>query len=61
MDGDDAILSPEEAAAEMWSIADDGDKEAGGCHADELICRVLRQLGYGDMADAYEDGGFWRA
>lgn len=43
-----------------------GDKEGDHCIADEALIDFLKEVGFGDLAKAYEDaeeraGGFWYA
>lgn len=37
------------------------DTEAAHCDADDLLCALLRALGYGDVVDEYEKVDKWYA
>lgn len=47
----------------MQHIVDMGDDDPAGSHlsADELLCTILRELGYGDAVDLYDRIGKWYA
>lgn len=56
------MLTPEEFAEEMakYNIPG-GDREADHGHADDLLCKVLQQLGYGDGVKIFENMDKWYA
>ncbi len=51
------------AMAEISQKADvaGGDLEMSHAHADVLLCKALREAGYGDGVDIYEKLGKWYA
>ena len=57
-----AIITPEEFAAQMRDIfTDGGDLDVEHCDADDLLCKVLRSLGYGAGVDIFERADKWYA
>ncbi|HEY9550599.1 MAG TPA: hypothetical protein VIR45_13970 [Kiloniellaceae bacterium] len=50
------MMTPEEFARRMREIEDEnkGDWEAAHCHATNLVCDLLRSLGYGDGANIFD-------
>ena len=54
-------MSPEEFCDRMKKILDDHDLESAHSDADELMCEVLRQLGYGDGVKVFELADKWYA
>ena len=39
----------------------EGDAEDKHWNADEILCKVLRSLGYGELSDAFEEIEKWYA
>lgn len=54
-------MTPEQAAKRMQEIADEGDIEGGHKDADDLMCQILRTLGYGAMIEIYIELDKWYA
>lgn len=58
-------MTPKEFKEEMQKIVDkedaDGDREKCHVEADALLCKVLKQLGYGDGVKVFNDLGKWYA
>lgn len=56
-------ITPEQAARAMQTIADNSRADPEDAHgaADNLLCKVLRQLGYGEMVDAFDRVHRWYA
>lgn len=57
-------MTPEEFAKAMKEIRDEevhGDTESCHGRADDLLCSVLRELGYGEGVEHFEDMGKWYA
>lgn len=54
-------MTPEQFKTEMEQIERSGDTEGGHVDADELMCRVLRELGYGDGVEVFERMDRWYA
>lgn len=55
-------MSVEDFAKEMEAIAAlDSDPEKAHVRADDLMCRVLRGLGYGEGIDIFNDIEKWYA
>lgn len=56
-------MTPEEFEKQMREIADSsrGDPEAAHATADELMQKVLKELGYGAGADVFDDVYKWYA
>lgn len=48
------MMTPEEFAKRMQQIADSDSPEDGHIEADELMCFVLRKLGYEDGVDIFD-------
>jgi hypothetical protein len=55
--------TPEQAAEKMREVvrAHGGDPEGTHIAADELLCDVLRRLGYGDMVNIFLSTTRWYA
>lgn len=47
-------ISPQQFADRMKWLSDEGGGEMGHVEADELMGKVLRQLGYGEGVDIFE-------
>jgi hypothetical protein len=54
-------MTPAEFFSKMKQISMNGDEEVAHVEADDLICGLLRQLGYGDGVDVFEDMPKWYA
>jgi hypothetical protein len=58
-------LSRQALIASLDTMQKNGDPEALHATADDLLIQFLRNIGYGDVADAYEQAqdrvGFWYA
>ena len=54
-------MSPKEFKEEMIVIREvaDGHPERFHIEADDLICKVMRDLGYGDGIDIFEEHERW--
>lgn len=48
------LMTPEQFKAEMEELAKNGDLEDRHGLADDLMCSVLRDLGYGAGVDRFE-------
>jgi len=55
------IMTPDEFLAAMQEIAKNGDEEGRHLEADALICKMLRQLGYGMGVDVFNGMQKWYA
>ena len=55
------MMSPEEFAKKMQEIAEEcgGDCEASHSTMDDLMCQVLRELGYDEGVEIFEDTEKW--
>lgn len=54
-------MDKEEFAKRMAEIAKNLDSEVGHGEADDLLCEVLRELGYGEGIDIFESMHKWYA
>ena len=54
-------MTPEEFTEAMQKVARGGDPEMDHSKADDLLCRALRDLGYGDGIKIYEKIHKWFA
>ena len=54
-------MTPEEFKKAMQKIDDRGDKEYGHMEADELMCDLLEELGYGEGVDIFRQMSKWYA
>ena len=56
-------MTPKEFAKEMQNICllSHDDREIAHCDADDLLCQVLRELGYGEGVDIFEEMDKWYA
>ena len=54
-------MSPAEFKEEMLKISENGDIEVRHGDADTLMATVLRELGYQDGIDIYDDMEMWYA
>ena len=55
------MLTPEEFASKMKECFAEGDGEASHSDADDLLCNLLRELGYGEAIDIFEAAEKWYA
>ncbi len=55
------MMDPKEFAEKMKAIADERDTERGHIKMDDLMCELLRSLGYGDGIDIFDDVPKWYA
>ena len=55
----DKIMSPQCFADAMQTIMTFEDTECGHIHADDLMCYLLRQLGYSEGVDVFENADKW--
>lgn len=46
---------------ELQSLQNDSDTEKVHAVADGILCELLRDLGYGEVVDAYEQLDMWYA
>ncbi len=56
-------MTKEQFKRDMALIAknESDDVEMSHCHADDLLCKALREAGYGDGVGIYEKLGKWYA
>lgn len=54
-------MTREEALEELKVIAKDTDTEVAHVDADDVLCQLLSDLGYGDVVMAYRQIGKWYA
>ena len=56
-------MTPQQFKEAMQKIHDEQAGDCEMCHAsmDALLCKVLRQLGYHQGVDVFEDTGKWYA
>ena len=58
-------ITSREAVEKLNAMAAESDAEQSHSEADEILCDLLRSLGYGAVANAFEDAkarvGFWYA
>jgi hypothetical protein len=54
-------ITPDEFAARMAKIAREGGPEGAHCDADELMCRLLQVLGYGEGIAVFQSMQKWYA
>lgn len=57
----EAMMTPAEFADKMREISRAGDTEMDHCEADDLMCALLRSLGYGEGVDIFEEMPKWYA
>jgi len=51
---EEAGVDRDAALARLEELRHYADREAAACLAEEVICDLLRDLGYGDVADAFD-------
>lgn len=54
-------ITPSAAAEKMRECFNSGDTEGAHCDADDLLCAVLRDLGYGEAVGIFENMEKWYA
>lgn len=54
-------MTREEFKNKMQAIADKRDTEEGHIEADDLMCELLKELGYGEGVDIFEGMPRWYA
>ena len=54
-------MTPEQFAKRMREIAKETDTEDRHINADNLMCDLLKELGYGEGVDIFEDMYKWYA
>jgi len=55
------MITPEEAAQRMREINKNGDTEGAHCEADDLLCEILKELGFGEAVEIFENMDKWYA
>lgn len=58
---DDELSEYNKIRDEMKSLIDCGDTEYAHSRADELLCELLEDLGYGKIVELYSDVDKWYA
>lgn len=58
---EEAIMVPEQFAAAMSRISLSDDPENNHIHADALMCKLLKDLGYGNGIDIFRSMNKWYA
>lgn len=54
-------MTREEAIAKLKILKCMGDKEIAHCNADDVICELLKTLGYEDVVKEYDEIDKWYA
>jgi hypothetical protein len=54
-------MTREEAIERLNGLAESRDNEKAHSQADDLLCDLLRTLGYGDVVEAYSKIDKWYA
>lgn len=54
-------MTREEAIAALKLEQQNRDREVAHAKADDVLCELLRSLGYGDVVDEFEEVGKWYA
>lgn len=54
-------ITPKQFALRMKKIAADCDRESRHSNADDLMCNLLRDLGYGEGVETFDAMGKWYA
>lgn len=54
-------MTREQAIEQLEILAKNDDYEAAHIRADDILCILLTELGYGDVVDKYEYVGKWYA
>ncbi len=53
------MTKPEEALQHMVALKDHDYPEVAHIEADDILCEVLKGLGYHDLVDAFRDVDKW--
>ena len=59
-----SVMTPEKFAEEMRELSEEcshGDPELAHVRMDELMCKVLKTLGYGEGVDIFDNAHKWYA
>ena len=59
--GKEKQMTREEFKNKMQAIADKRDAEGGHIEADDLMCELLKELGYGEGVEIFEGMYRWYA
>lgn len=54
-------MTPDEAVTALVPLADVTDLEIAHEQGDDILCALLRHLGYGDVVEAWDKIGKWYA
>jgi hypothetical protein len=54
-------MSREQAMARLKELQNNGDTEAAHGYADDVLCALLRSLGYDDVVDEWDKVDKWYA
>lgn len=54
-------MTREEAIAKLKEAQDYGDPEGAHVMADDVLCKLLRSLGYDDVVEEFHKVGKWYA
>lgn len=54
-------MTREEAIQSLKDEQESDDTEIAHCNADEILCDLLKSLGYGDVVSEYEKINKWYA
>jgi len=54
-------MTREEAIAELKEHQVSGDREIGHMEADDILCALLKEIGYGDVVEEYHKVEKWFA
>ena len=55
------MMNPKEFADKMRQIADKKDTERGHVEMDDLMCELLKSLGYREGVEIFDDAPKWYA
>lgn len=55
------MLTPEQFKIKMQELDNDYDPELSHCNADDLMCNLLIELGYGEGIKIFENMKKWYA
>ena len=54
-------MTPEEAIVKLRDAQDNGDMEIAHADADDILCSLLKSLGYTEVVEEYEKVDKWFA
>jgi polyhydroxyalkanoate synthesis regulator phasin len=57
--GDVSVEKYNQVVEQMQQLEDNDDTEEAHIEADKLLCSFLRELGYDELVDAFEDIDKW--